>query len=257
MKHIGDICRSIAKRLEIELCDISSDYTVDKIFDTTEEVVCVISRSGMGKTTFALDIALEKAVNSDKNVVIVSYDKSAELMTAELVMKLCGLNICFINEEKKKKLSQVLSFLGKQNIYLEGFEQVEHPALSDVESLVSGVDNVGLVVVDGLCDLYNGVSVETQTMVRALRGISRKAGAPTLVTTYYARDEIRRMLSGDMTRNLPLDSGIDKLVVLYRTVVETTMSTTADYLVADAHSGYELSTLHYDTKNRRFQRNAD
>lgn len=258
MKHIGDICRKIAKRLEIEPVTLPTDaYSIEKIFDELCGIVCVVARSGVGKTSFALDVALEKAVNDDKAVVIVTCEKSVEQITTELVMKLCGLNICFINEEKKEKLAQVFGFLSQQKIYLEGFERIEYPCLFDVERAVEGVDDVGLVMIDGLHCLWDEINVqnvETKMSVRTLKQISKKFNAPILITTYYARTEIKRMLSGDMSKNHLLDSGIDRLVVLYRSVVGTTMSFSADYLVADRFGEYNLSALHYDTKKRSFTR---
>ena len=234
-----------------------NDYIIEKIFDDPEGVVCVAARSGVGKTSFALDVVLQKATSTDKNIVIISCEKSVEQIAAELIMKLCGLNICFINEEKRQKLAEVFGFLSQQNIYIEDFESVEYPALSDIETLAEKIDNVGIVMIDGLHCLWDEItpdSTETKKSLKVLKRISQKLGAPIIITTYYARAEIKRMLSGDMSKNLLLDGGVDKLVVLYRSVVGTTMSFNANYLVADRFGGYDLSTLHYDTKRRSFVR---
>lgn len=265
MKHIGDICRTIGNRLGIDSFDVPTDgYNIDNFFDEQQKldgVVCVAARSGVGKTNFVLDIALEKASRTDEKVVIVSCEKSAEQITSELIMMLCGLNTCFVNtEEKKTSLAKAFGFLSSQSIYIEAFEQIEYPTLSDVERLTESTDGIGLVVIDGLyclCDEGKpevAAINETRSSVKILKNISEKIDAPIIITTYFNRAEIKRMLSGDLSNNLLIESGVDKLMVLYRSVVGTTISSTTDFLIVNPDLSYKKKTIFYDTKNRRFHK---
>ena len=258
MRHIADICRDMASRLGIGLCSQpDGEYCIDRIYDDPRGVICVATRSGMGKTTFTLDVTLERAMHSDRAVVIITCEKSTEQITAELVMKLCGMSICFINDEKKQKLSQAFSYLSKLNIYIKEYDPEEPPSLDEVERLVGMFDNAGLVMIDGLYCVWDEVPLKkAEQKIENLKRISKKSGAPIIITTYYDRAEIKRMLSGDMSKNFLLKGGFDRLVVLYRSMVGTTMNPIAKYLVAEPNGEYKLSALRYDQKRRNFSRNA-
>lgn len=265
MKLIGDICRNVARRLGVDLVESTNDVVIDSILDEDlcTGLTCVTARSGVGKTTFALDVVFEKTVNSDKNTVIFSCEKSAEQIVAQLVMKLCGLNTCFVNTddlEKRENLSRTLGFLAAQRIYIESFEDSLDPTLEDIDRFLKKVDDVGLVMIDGLYCLWNEgkpekeATKQTEESVKILKNICKKRDVPIVITTYFSRAEIKRMLSGDMSKNLLLNSGVDKLIVLYRSVVGTTISVATDFLVSDARGRYDRDTIYYDTKNRRFLR---
>ena len=258
MRYIGDICRDIAERLGLDLSSQPSEaYNIDKIFDELDGVVCVASRSGMGKTTFLLDVALERAMHSQEAVVIITCEKATEQIVSELVMKLSGLSICFINDEKKQKLAQAIGFLSKLNIYIKEYDLEEPPTLSEVEMLVSAAENIGLVMIDGLYCVWDEVPLrKAEHKVAELKKISKMVGAPIIITTYYERSEIKKMLAGNMSKNFLLKVGFDKIVVLYRSMLGTTMSPTANYLIVDPNGRYKLSSLRYDSKRRLFSRNA-
>ena len=258
MRPIGDICRDIAERLGLDLSSQPSEaYNIDKIFDELDGVVCVATRSGMGKTTFLLDVALERAMHSEGAVVIITCEKATEQIVSQLVMKLCGLSICFMNDEKKQKLAQAFVFLSRLNIYIKEYDPEELPEISEIETLVSEVDNVGLVMIDGLYCVWDEVPLKnSDRRVKQLKAISQKVNAPIIITTYYERSEIKKMLAGNMSKNFLLKVGFDKIVVLYRSMLGTTMSPTANYLIVDPNGRYKLSTLQYDSKRRLFSRNA-
>lgn len=266
MKHISKFCQSTAERLSIEIGDVQKGYEIDSILEESDfcrGLICVAARSGVGKTTFALDLVLGQAVRSDKNILIVSCEKSAEQIVAQLVMKICGLNTCFVNagdEEKIQKMSQTLAFLSELKIYIEDFEGEIEPDLSDIERVVEEAENPGLVMIDGMYGLWDEAKPtklaeqESKKTVKHLRAICKRNELSIIITTYFSRAEIKRMLAGDMSNNVLLKNGVDILIALYRSVVGTTISNTTDFLITDARGRYDRNILHYDTKNRKFLR---
>ncbi len=264
MKRLGEICRNMAQRLSIELGAVENGYNIDSILeegDLSKGLICVAARSGVGKTTFALDLVLGQAVKTDKKILIFSCEKSAVQIVAELVMKLCGLNVCFLNaddKEKIEKMSQALGFLSGLNIYIESFEDEADPDLSDIGRIIDGVDNLGLIMIDGLYCLWDEAIPEKLAMqeskksIKYLKAICKRNDLSIIITTYFIRSEIKKMLAGEMSGNVLLKNGVDTLIALYRSVIGTTISNTADFLVTDARGRYDRGTLYYDTKNRRF-----
>ena len=266
MKHIGEYCRNTAQRLSIELSAVENGYDIDLILgesDLSKGLICVAARSGVGKTTFALDLVLGQAVKNGKKVLIFSCEKSAEQIVSQLVMKLCGLNTCFVNAndaEKIHKLSQALSILNGLDIYIESFEDKTDPELSDVEEIVEKINDVGLVMIDGLYCLWDEgksekiAEQETKESIKHLKDICKRNNLPIIITTYFSRSEIKRMFRGETSKNVFLINGVDVFIALYRSVIGTTISNTTDFLVTDSSGRYDRDILQYDTKNRRFLR---
>ena len=267
MKHISEYCLNMARRLNIEPSAVQGGYNIDSILkdgDLSRGLVCVAARSGVGKTTFALDLVLGQAVKKGGKILICSCEKSTEQIVAELVMKLCGLNTCFLNandSEKIEKMSQALGFLSGLNIYIESFEYGATPDLSDIERVIDSVDGLELVLIDGLYCVWDEMKPEKLAMneskrsIKHLKALCKRNDTAIIITTYFVRTEIKRMLSGDMSGNVLLENGIDLLIALYRSVVGTTISDTADFLVTDPNGRYDRGTLYYDRKNRRFLKN--
>lgn len=113
-------------------------------------LICIASRPGMGKTTLALDIVLDAAINSDNKILIFSLDMSAKMIVFRIIQTLSGVNFymfgdCVIKETDKNKVSSTLAFLQELNILID-----DTPAITPdyVEKCLQNHKNASLVMID-------------------------------------------------------------------------------------------------------------
>lgn len=152
------VCEEISKELKIKPAKSDEVYNgfaqliKNKKMDYYEEnnLICIASRPDMGKTTLALDIVLDAAINSDNKILIFSLDMSAKMIVFRMIQILSGVNFnmfgdCVIKETDKNKASSALAFLQELNILID-----DTPAITPdyVEKCLQNHKNVGLVMID-------------------------------------------------------------------------------------------------------------
>lgn len=117
----------------------------------TSSLITVIARPGIGKTSFALDLALF-AATQDRKVVFFSYDMSKEVFLERLLSKLSLMPADSIrlsnqsdDESEWQRLIAAAEVLRKTKIYF-----VDNPAntVEDIREICSQIENIGLICVD-------------------------------------------------------------------------------------------------------------
>jgi hypothetical protein len=88
------------------------------------DLILVASRPGMGKTSFALNIALNAAKQSDKDIVIFQLEMSKEqlaerLLSNEALVDLKKLRMGNLSEDDWLKIARASSVLSKKKIYID------------------------------------------------------------------------------------------------------------------------------------------
>lgn len=265
----------MAKKLGVTL-DLTQKerFFPDKIVDSKAfckpNLVCIVARPGVGKTTIALDVVLPEAVETEGKVLLFSFEKTAEQIVSQLLMKISGANMClmsspFADAKKKAELYKAIAFLSELDIYVEDFEGQDKTDLSYVENSVSQFEDVAFVFIDGLYCFYpetKNEKLDEKLQAQAIakvKTLAEKINAPILVTTYMSRADIKKAYAGKTLDNLFFKSGADQLLILYRaafTSHELTTSAT-DMLIAEKSGEYKRESLCYDTKHRRFLKVAD
>ena len=275
MRHIKDVCEKMARELGITLdCSQKERFFLDRIVDKEElsnaKLICITARPGLGKTTLALDFVLPEAMETAGKTLIFSSEKTAEQMVSQFIMKICGINIClmsrtFADPKKKIEFTKTLSFLSGLNIYIEDFEENDDAELSYIERAVGELEDVRLVLLDGLYCFWTeakeeriGEKLQAEALVR-VKTLSHKKDIPVIITTYMSRAEIKRVYGENKLDNVFFKSGVDVLLVLHRAAVVPTDFTNAstDLLLVNKSGNYIKEILYYDTKYRRFVKLVD
>lgn len=142
------------------------------------DLIIVAARPGMGKTSIALNIALNAAKLSKKAVAIFSLEMSKE----QLAMRLISSE-CFVDNKKLltgqgldmddwKRIGAASAALASTNILLD-----DNPSLTvaDMNAACRRVENLGLVVVDylQLMQSAGGRSYANENRQQAVSDISR------------------------------------------------------------------------------------
>lgn len=196
-------------------------------------VYVVGARPGIGKTTFALNIA-EKVANMKKPVLYISAEMSIEQITAKRIALYGKISSSAIlkrqdlNETEKAKIE-----IGFRNILPKPFFISETAlTVSDIAQTAASIPGLGLLVIDYLGLLHFG---ETENRYEAMTNISRdlkilakRMNLPILLLAQLNRESQKRTSNSATPRLSDLrDSGAieqdaDSVILLHRRMEELT-----------------------------------
>lgn len=191
------------------------------------DLVLVGARPGMGKTSFALNIAANVAASTGKAVCIFSLEMSAEqlvnrMISSEAMVDSRSLRSGQLSQEDWKKIADTAARLSGMNILID-----DTPGLSatEMKAKLRHVQNLGLVVID-----YLGLmSSERQSENRAvevgyistnLKRMAKELHVPLLCCAQLSRGpegrtDKRPQLS-DLRDSGSIEQDADVVMFLYR-----------------------------------------
>ncbi len=196
------------------------------------DFVLIASRPGMGKTSIALNIAVNAAKSSGKTVAIFSLEMSRQqlvlrMLSSESHIDLYQLNQGRLNTEEWGKLAEAAGALSKVDIRLD-----DNPTMTvaDMAAQCRRIEDLGLVVVDYLQLMQSagsGNSWANESRTQAVSDISRmmkvtakELGVPIVCMSQLsraneARQNKRPMLS-DLRESGSIEQDADAVIGLYR-----------------------------------------
>ena len=219
MKKIREICAEIAEDMEIESIEnqINEPYglkiqdILDKKIWNQSGLICLTARPSMGKSAFALDMAIDAAMCLDKPIVIFSLEMTEKQMVYFMIKKICGVNCRERSGDTDiNKIASALGFLQELNIFID-----DTPAISTTEmkNILSSFVDVGLVIVDYVQLLCNETRefktrVEELTQITDdLAVIAKKQELPMLVISqlsrYVDKQKNPREILDDLNKTFP------------------------------------------------------
>lgn len=231
--HIKTLCEEISNELgikptkkQIELGELTQLRNATKINDPDRPgLICIGSRPGMGKTTFALDIVLDAAISNQKDILIFSLEMTAKQNAERLLQKLSGVNIRTFrdstrSEEDKAKLSSAIAFLQEQNILIDDSfstspAYIEKCLQSCENPIVVLIDYLQLVQADEECESRQRELCE---ITRSLLVQARKYCVKIVVLTQIGRifREDKRPILDDVRSIGCLHQDSDVVLLVYR-----------------------------------------
>lgn len=195
------------------------------------ELVLVASRPGMGKTSIALNIALNVAKSSEKAVAVFSLEMSREqlvirLLSGESLVDAQKLLRGNLSAEDWRRIIAAAGTISATRILID-----DNPTLSvaDMNAQCRRVRDLGLVVVDYL-QLMQSAGGRTSSgenrqqivadMSRMLKIMAKELGVPVLCLSQLsraseARQDKRPMLS-DLRESGAIEQDADVVIGLYR-----------------------------------------
>ena len=195
------------------------------------ELVLVASRPGMGKTSIALNIALNVAKSSGKAVAVFSLEMSREqlvirLLSGESLVDSQKLLRGNLSAEDWRRIIAAAGTISATRILID-----DNPTLSvaDMNAQCRRVRDLGLVVVDYL-QLMQSAGGRTNSgenrqqivadMSRMLKIMAKELGVPVLCLSQLsraseARQDKRPMLS-DLRESGAIEQDADVVIGLYR-----------------------------------------
>jgi len=158
-RHIRDILQNVYRDIE-NLVETKGAVTGAKTgFSALDrmlvqmgkgDLVIVGARPGMGKTSFALNIATNVAKSSKKSVAIFSLEMSGEqlvtrIISSEALVDSHSLRTGQLKPEDWDNIAGVISSLSGSDIYIDDTSQI---TTTEMKSKLRRLPNLGLVVID-------------------------------------------------------------------------------------------------------------
>ncbi|WP_397352294.1 replicative DNA helicase [Oscillibacter sp.] len=195
------------------------------------DLILLAARPGMGKTSMALNVALNVAKGTDRSVAVFSLEMSKEqlvlrLLSSEALVESNKLRTGSLRETDWERIADAATVLNRVDIRID-----DNPLLSvaDMNAKCRRLDNLGLVVIDylQLMTSAGGKSKggENRQQVvsdisRTLKIMAKELDVPVICLSQLSRanekrDDKRPMLS-DLRESGAIEQDADIVLFLYR-----------------------------------------
>ena len=190
------------------------------------DLILLAARPGMGKTSFALNVALNVAKAVHKTVAVFSLEMSREQLATRLLASEALVENNRLRETDWEKIAGAATILNKVDIRID-----DNPMLSvaDMNAKCRRLDDLGLVVIDYLQLMTSaggkGYAGENRQQVvsdisRMLKIMAKELNVPVICLSQLSRasekrDDKRPMLS-DLRESGAIEQDADIVLFLYR-----------------------------------------
>ena len=235
-KHIRDVMQDVYRQLQ-DLSENPDQITgVRSGFSALDNVlvqlgkgdlVLIGARPGMGKTSFAMNIAVEVAKSSKKKVACFSLEMSAEqlalrMLSSEALVDSRALRSGRISAEDWQRLADATNMLAECDILIDDTTGIS-PV--DMKAKLRRVENLGMVVVDYLQLMQSGRNIDNRVqevgdISRNLKIMAKDLGVPVLCCAQLSRGPESRTSKKPMLSDLrdsgAIEQDADIVLFLYR-----------------------------------------
>ncbi len=195
------------------------------------DLILLAARPGMGKTSFALNVALNVAKSSKKTVAVFSLEMSREqlamrLLSSEALVENTRLKTGMLRETDWEKIAAAATVLNRLDVRID-----DNPMLSvaDMNAKCRRLDNLGLIVIDYLQLMTSAGGKSSggenrqqvvSDMSRMLKIMAKELDVPVICLSQLSRanekrDDKRPMLS-DLRESGAIEQDADIVLFLYR-----------------------------------------
>ncbi|MEG0570608.1 MAG: replicative DNA helicase, partial [Oscillospiraceae bacterium] len=158
------------------------------------DLILLAARPGMGKTSFALNIATHVAKKTKKDVAIFSLEMSNEqlvsrVLSSEAQIQSQKLRTGHLTTEEWIQLAASAEILSKTHIYLDDSAGI---TIAEMKAKLRRLKNLGLVVIDYLQLMSTGKRNENRVqeisqMTRNLKIMAKELNIPILLLSQLSR----------------------------------------------------------------------
>jgi replicative DNA helicase len=241
-KSVGEVIRATQEHLE-RLAKQGSDitgvpsgyYELDKITSGfhENELVIIAARPSVGKTAFALNLAVNAAQNTKKAIAIFSMEMGAEQLAIRMIssvgrVEMQKLTTGRLEHRDWKKVNEAMSILGNTNLY---FEDASGMTTSEIRAkcrrLAAKDEGLGLVIIDYLqliqpSTKYAGKrEQEVSDISRSLKTMAMELKVPVIALAQMSREIEKKMpgkkpLLSDLRESGAIEQDADIVAFLHR-----------------------------------------
>lgn len=191
------------------------------------DLILIGARPGMGKTTFAMNIATNVAIQQKKTVCVFSLEMSAEQLASRMLSSEAGVDSYAlrsgkISEQDWQKIAYATSKLYECDILIDPSSAI---TVTGMKAKLRRVKNLGLVVVDYLQLMQSDRRSDSRVLEvgdisRGLKLLAKDLGVPCICCAQLSRGpesrtDKRPMLS-DLRDSGAIEQDADIVMFLYR-----------------------------------------
>lgn len=240
------------------------------------DLILLAARPGMGKTSFALNIARHVAVKENKRVAFFSLEMTREQLTARLLSTEAmvhgvKLRTGKLEEDEWVRLIEAGDILSKTEMYFDDTPGITVP---EMKAKLRRLKDVDLVIIDYLQLMSSAKRIENRVqeiseITRNLKIMAKEINVPVLTLSQLSRaseqrSEHRPMLS-DLRDSGSIEQDADIVLFLYRndyykngeTIEEDYDKSSGECIVAkNRHGETRTIPLHWQGEYMRFTGSA-
>ena len=239
LEHIGTVLHKVFDRLtELSQSDslIPGLSTGLRDLDSKinglnkSDLLLVAARPAMGKSAFALNIAVNVAKKYNKTVAVFNLEMSREqlamrLLASESFIDMQKLATGKLNEDEWGKLCMASAALSQTDIRIDDNPSV---TVAEMNAKLRRLDNLGLVVIDYLQLMqgsgYGKASDNRVTVVsdisRSLKIMAKELNVPVVCLSQLSRNcesrNDKRPILSDLRESGAIEQDADSVMFLYR-----------------------------------------
>ena len=239
LEHIGTILHKVFDRLtELSQSDSMIPGLSTGLRDldgkinglNKSDLLLVAARPAMGKSAFALNMAMNVAKKYKKTVAVFNLEMSREqlalrLLASEGFLDMSKLTTGKLSEEEWSKLCMASASLSQSDIRIDDNPSV---TVADINAKCRRLENLGLVVIDYLQLMqgsgYGKNSENRVTVVgeisRALKIMAKELNVPVICLSQLSRAvegrTDKRPILSDLRESGAIEQDADSVMFLYR-----------------------------------------
>src|SRR6478609_7388763 len=217
------------------------------------DLIILAARTSVGKTSFALNLAVNAAVKHNATVAIFSLEMSAEQLASRLLSMESGVDSprirsANLNEQESRKLDAAMNHLARAPIWVDDTPSIPIMELRSKARRLAAEHNLDMIIVDYLqlvaSDGGESRVQELGQISRALKALARELRVPIIALSQLSRAVEQRtphipQLS-DLRESGALEQDADVVLFIYRDEKynpDTDKRGVADIIVAKHRNG--------------------
>ena len=232
------------------------------------DLILLAARPGMGKTSFALNLATNIARKyPDRSIAIFSLEMSSEqlalrIMSGESLVDSEKMKKGALSQEDWGNLYKSAEYLSKMNIYLD---DTAAATVLQMKAKLRRMKNLGFVIIDYLQLMSSGKSsenrvAEVSAMTRNLKIMAKELNVPVLLLSQLNRgpdqrsDDHRPRLA-DLRESGSIEQDADSVLFLYKEARYNPSANPAEaecIVAKNRHGRTDTVKLRWDGQHTRF-----
>jgi replicative DNA helicase len=191
------------------------------------DMVLIGARPGMGKTSFALNIATNVAASTNKAVCIFSLEMSADqlvsrIISSEALVDSHVLRTGALTKDDHMKLAEAVSRLAGLDILVDDTPGI---SVTGMKAKLRRVNNLGLVIIDYLQLMQSDRRIDNrvQEVAEISRGIkimAKELNVPIVCLSQLSRNtesrQSKKPMLSDLRDSGSIEQDADSVLFLYR-----------------------------------------
>ncbi len=258
--HLGNLAKNAGKLPGVPTGFSTVDAFLSGLNDS--DFIILAANTGVGKTSFALNICSNAAKLCGKAVVVFSLEMSNEqlalrLIAGEALIDSRKLRTGILDEDEWVAIAHASETLANTKIYLADATGI---TVNEMKAKCRRLnEEIGLVIVDYLQLVQSGVradnrATEVAMISRALKIMAKDLNVPILCLSQLSRSsdkQERRPRLSDLRESGAIEQDADVVMILYRENPETP-ETVKLLIEKNRHGSTGDIDLHWDGKYTKF-----